>query len=116
MDYSNHKITLQGSPLSAAVGFIDGFSQLADAGESALEALLAQTEQSIRNHSHSHSHSTPPLLLIDDLACLKWLGIADSAVEGFVKGLLKVAEEVGACWVVAQACCSRVHRYSSTWI
>ncbi|TIA74593.1 hypothetical protein E3P91_00877 [Wallemia ichthyophaga] len=83
-----------GSPLSAAVGFIDGFSQLADAGESALEALLAQTEQSIRNHSHSHSHSTPPLLLIDDLACLKWLGIADSAVEGFVKGLLKVAEEL----------------------
>ncbi|TIA93649.1 hypothetical protein E3P99_00091 [Wallemia hederae] len=80
-----------GSPLSASTGFIDGLSQLADANEDTLENLTSEIAQSLKSSSRQDS---PSLLLIDDLACLSWLGFADSEIEGFVKDLLRMAEEI----------------------
>ncbi|TIB78827.1 hypothetical protein E3Q23_00579 [Wallemia mellicola] len=66
---------------------------LAEGKENTLKELLEETTNSLRAHRQS---DTPSKLLIDDLACLSWLGFPDSDIEWFVKSLLKMAEEIDA--------------------
>lgn len=72
-------------------------NKLAEGKENTLKELLEETTNSLRAHKQSDA---PSKLLIDDLACLSWLGFTDSDIEWFVKSLVKMAEEVSLSVVV----------------
>lgn len=81
----------KGSPFHPSTSYIDGLNKLAEGEENTLKELLEETTNSLRSYKQP---DTPSKLLIDDLACLSWLGFTDSDIEWFIKNLLKMAEEV----------------------
>lgn len=80
-----------GSPFHPSTSYIDGLNKLAEGEENTLKELLEETTNSLRSYKQP---DTPSKLLIDDLACLSWLGFTDSDIEWFIKKLLKMAEEI----------------------